>query len=172
MKISYSEEILTVLYVLYRARMGLKAENIVDCLEDTSIDYFTAHQILEHLVENHNIFTSQENECTIYLLSPMGKDAIVQFLPAVRASVRDGIDKYLKENLQSIRNAMETNSTYCFDFDDSYTVMLKSYDDSKCILDISLTVDSSETAAYLAEQWQEKAPEIYKCIIDKLTEHA
>ena len=62
MKASFSEEILTVLYVFFRARTALKPEHIIDCLEDTSIDYFTAHQILEHLCENKNIFMGLSKE--------------------------------------------------------------------------------------------------------------
>ena len=61
MKPPFSEEILTVLYVLFRAEAALRAEDIIDTLEDTSIDYFTAHQILEHLLENKTVFSVKQN---------------------------------------------------------------------------------------------------------------
>ena len=85
MKPPFSEEILTVLYVLFRAEAALRAEDIIDTLEDTSIDYFTAHQILEHLLENKTVFSVKQNGYELYFISPIGKDAIEQFYPTVRA---------------------------------------------------------------------------------------
>ena len=165
---SFSEEILTVLYVLFRARTPLKSEHIVDCLQDTSIDYFTAHQILEHHVENKNIFCIEQNGGRIYALSPIGKNSIEQFYPMIRASMRKSIDAYLADNVKSMVESMDISSSYCFSYDDKYFVMLKCFDDNACILDITLTADNKETADAYVKGWKEKAPDIYKTIIEKL----
>ncbi len=165
---SFSEEILTVLYVLFRARTPLKAEHIVDCLQDTSIDYFTAHQILEHHVNNKNILHIKQNENDIYALSPAGKTSIEQFYTMIRASVRTSIDRYLSDNIREMVSSMNIDSTYCFSYDDKYFVMLKCYNDNTCILDLTITADSMETAQIYMDGWKEKSPEIYKCIIEKL----
>lgn len=60
MKIHYNEEILTVMYVFYRSGMGLTVDQLVDILNDnTQIDYFTAHEIVEHLLQNKLAFEYQ-----------------------------------------------------------------------------------------------------------------
>lgn len=169
MKTPFSEEILTVLYVLFRAGSALKSEHIVDALEDTSIDYFTAHQILEHLINTKSIFTVKQNGSDVYMLSPIGKDAIEQFYPLIRASVRGTIDKYLTENLSEMISSMEALSSCCFSCDNKYHVMLKSFDDNRCIMDITLTAEDSAAAELFMKNWSGAAPEIYSFIMEKLS---
>lgn len=168
MKASFSEEILTVLYVFFRARTALKPEHIIDCLEDTSIDYFTAHQILEHLCENKNIFMMEQNGYKTYLLSPLGKETIEQFYTMIRASVRNIIDGYISKNLSEMADSIEVSTSACFSYDDKYLVMLKCYADNACIMDLTLTADSKESADMLINNWRSKSPEIYNFIMDKL----
>ena len=165
---SFSEEILTVLYVLFRARTALKSEHIVDCLEDTTIDYFTAHQILEQLLDNKTVIKHNKNGYDLYMLSPIGKDSIEQFYPMIRASTRKCIDNYLALNIVDMSDSIDIDTSYCYSYDDKYIVTLKSYDDNICVMDISMTVDSREIADLLINGWKNKSADIYSYILQEL----
>ncbi len=170
MKPPFSEEILTVLYVLFRAEAALRAEDIIDTLEDTSIDYFTAHQILEHLLENKTVFSVKQNGYELYFISPIGKDAIEQFYPTVRASVRNSIDSYLKDNLAEMTAAAGIRSSVCFSFDGNYCVILKLFENNLCAMEITLTVRDSATAELFMQNWSKSSQDIYTAVLRTLSQ--
>ena len=47
--------------------------------------------------------------------------------------------------------------------------MLKSFDDNRCIMDITLTAEDSAAAELFMKNWSGAAPEIYSFIMEKLS---
>ena len=170
MKIHYSEEILTVMYVFYRSGMGLTADQLVDILgETTQIDYFTAHQILAHLLENKLLFEYSALTGTFLMLTLEAKQALAEFLPKIRASVRDKLDQYLPEHREKLQDAHTLLSDYYQMGPDDYLVLLRAFDADHCLLDMALSVADRDVAKVLSQRWQDRAAEAYKLIIETLT---
>lgn len=170
MKIHYNEEILTVMYVFYRSGMGLTVDQLVDILNDnTQIDYFTAHEIVEHLLQNKLAFEYQTPTGTYVMLSLEAKQALAGFLPMIRASVRDRLDKYIPENREKLQDEHTLLSDYYQMGNDDYLVLLRAFDSDHCLLDMALSVADHDIAKFLSEKWQSRAAEAYHLIIETLT---
>ena len=58
--------------------------------------------------------------------------------------------------------------SFTLSYDDKYVVMLKSYDDNVCVMDITMSVDNKEMAELLIKGWKAKSADIYSHIIQEL----
>ena len=90
----------------------------------------------------------------------------------MRASVRNSIDSYLKDNLAEMTAAAGIRSSVCFSFDGNYCVILKLFENNLCAMEITLTVRDSATAELFMQNWSKSSQDIYTAVLRTLSQSA
>ena len=94
---NFTEELLTVLYVLERMAQGTTLNQLIEIMDETTeINYFDYRNALEHLLERKLIFSYPSQTGERYILSISGRQSLAHFVPMIKGSVRDRIARIYK----------------------------------------------------------------------------
>ena len=168
---NFTEELLTVLYVLERMAQGTTLNQLIEIMDETTeINYFDYRNALEHLLERKLIFSYPSQTGERYILSISGRQSLAHFVPMIKGSVRDRIDAYIKDNMAAFRQENEIITYRSCIADDSYIVFMRAIDNDECVLEVALPANSAQSARSLEEDMKKKAGLISKAIYDVLAQ--
>ena len=166
---NFTEELLTVLYVLERMAQGTTLNQLIEIMDETTeINYFDYRNALEHLLERKLIFSYPSQTGERYILSISGRQSLAHFVPMIKGSVRDRIDAYIKDNRTAFRQDNEILTYRSCIADNSYIVFMRAFDDDQCVLELALPAGSAQEARALEENMKKKAGFISKAVIEVL----
>ena len=160
---------LIVLYMLNRVSFPLTAAQISDfILTREYTNFLTLQQVIRELTDTGLVDARTVRNRTQLLLTKDGKQTLDFFSQQISASIRQGIDEYLKENEMELRNEVSILADYYKSTSGEYEAHLKAKEGNVTLVDLIISVPVEETAAAICDNWQKKNQEIYQYLIEQL----
>lgn len=160
-----AENKLLLLYIFCKINMPISNSSITQIvLENNLINYFSLQQFLSELIDSSLINDNKKNNQHMLSITPKGRDALEFFNSRIPEKKREIIDAYLKKNMAGIKNEVEISADYEQN-SDKYTVVLKLQNEGEALIDIKLSVDSSERAKHICGLWKQNPEAFYEKIL-------
>ena len=161
---------LIILFVFDKMESALSERTIVDmCSSSNSwMGYMDCVNVLHKLIDDNFICIVNEDEDTLYALTPDGRETLANFYINIPKSVREEISIFIKKNSARYRNRQECRSDYFQNMDGTYTVALKILSPVQTILELKFVVPDKKTAKAIYKKWEEKAADVYSVIYENL----
>ena len=133
---------LIILFVFDKMESALSERTIVDmCSSSNSwMGYMDCVNIIHKLIDDNFICVVNEDEDTLYTITPDGR----------------------------YRNRQECRSDYFQNMDGTYTVALKILAPVQPLLELKFVVPDKKTAKAIYKKWEENAADLYSVIYENL----
>ena len=108
-------------------------------------------------------------EGALLVLSPEGRQSMELFGARIRASLEGKLEQYAAEWKERIREELQMPASY-EKSGDGYAVTLRALESGAEIFSMTLTAATKEQAKRFCERWPERAPDLYRAIMEQLGE--
>ena len=118
---------LIILFVFDKMESALSERTIVDmCSTSNSwMGYMDCVNVIHKLIDDNFICVVNEDDDTLYTITPDGRESLANFYINIPKSVREEISQFVKKNSARYRNRQECRSDYYQNMDGTFTVSLK-----------------------------------------------
>ena len=161
---------LIILFVFDKMESALSERTIVDMCSssNTWMGYMDCVNIIHKLIDDNFICIVNEDEDTLYTITPDGRESLANFYINIPKSVREEISQCVKKNSARYRNRQECRSDYYQNVDGTFTVALKILAPVQPLLDLKFVVPDKKTSKAIYKKWEEKAADLYAVIYENL----
>lgn len=160
---------LIVLYMLKKIDFSMTNAQISNFVLDQGYTtYFTLQSVLAELTEAGLIHQETIQNTSFYTITPEGEETIGFFGNKISRSIRDDIDKYLKENKMQLRNELSVIADYYRNTVGEYSVRCRVKEKNSDLIDLTLSVPEEAQAKAICRQWQKKCQTVYEYIMQEL----
>ena len=161
---------LIILFVFDKMESTLSERTIVDMCSSTNnwMGYMDCVNVIHKLIDDNFIYIVNEDEDTLYTITPDGRETLANFYINIPKSVRKEISQFVKKNSTRYRNRQECSSDYYQNLDGSFTVALKILAPVQPLLELKFVVPDKKTAKAIYKKWEEKAADLYSVIYENL----
>ena len=160
---------LIVLYMLKKIDFSMTNAQISNFVLDQGYTtYFTLQSVLAELTEAGLIHQETSQNTSFYTITPEGEETIGFFGNKISRSIRDDIDKYLKENKMQLRNEVSVIADYYRNTVGEYSVRCRVKEKNSDLIDLTLSVPEEAQAKAICRQWQKKCQTVYEYIMQEL----
>ncbi len=161
---------LIILFVFDKMESALSERTIVDMCSSSNnwMGYMDCVNVLHKLIDDGFICIVNENEDTLYTITPDGRESLANFYINIPKSVREEISQFVKKNSARYRNRQECHADYFQNMDGTFTVSLKILSPVQPILELKFVVPDKKTAKTIYKKWEEKAADVYSVIYENL----
>ncbi len=160
---------LIVLYMLKKIDFSMTNAQISNFVLDQGYTtYFTLQSVLAELTEAGLIHQETIQNTSFYTITPEGEETIGFFGNKISRSIRDDIDKYLKENKMQLRNEVSVIADYYRNTVGEYSVRCRVKEKNSDLIDLTLSVPEEAQAKAICRQWQKKCQTVYEYIMQEL----
>ena len=118
---------LIILFVFDKMEGTLSERTLVDMCSSTNnwMGYMDCVNVIHKLIDDNFIYIVNEDEDTLYTITPDGRETLANFYINIPKSVREEISQFVKKNSARYRNRQECRSDYFQNMDGTFTVALK-----------------------------------------------
>lgn len=160
---------LIVLYMLKKIDFSMTNTQISNFILDQGYTtYFTLQSVLAELTEAGLIHQETIQNTSFYTITPEGEETIGFFGNKISRSIRDDVDKYLKENKMQLRNEVSVIADYYRNTVGEYSVRCRVKEKNSDLIDLTLCVPEEAQAKAICKQWQKKCQTVYEYIMQEL----
>ena len=160
---------LIVLYMLKKIDFSMTNAQISNFILDQGYTtYFTLQSVLAELTEAGLIHQETIQNTSLYTITPEGEETIGFFGNKISRSIRDDVDKYLKENKMQLRNEVSVIADYYRNTVGEYSVRCRVKEKNSDLIDLTLCVPEEAQAKAICKQWQKKCQTVYEYIMQEL----
>ncbi len=160
---------LIVLYMLKKIDFSMTNAQISNFILDQGYTtYFTLQSVLAELTEAGLIHQETIQNTSFYTITPEGEETIGFFGNKISRSIRDDVDKYLKENKMQLRNEVSVIADYYRNTVGEYSVRCRVKEKNSDLIDLTLCVPEEAQAKAICKQWQKKCQTVYEYIMQEL----
>ncbi len=160
---------LIVLYMLKKIDFSMTNAQISNFILDQGYTtYFTLQSVLAELTEVGLIHQETIQNTSFYTITPEGEETIGFFGNKISRSIRDDVDKYLKENKMQLRNEVSVIADYYRNTVGEYSVRCRVKEKNSDLIDLTLCVPEEAQAKAICKQWQKKCQTVYEYIMQEL----
>ena len=124
-------------------------------------NYMSLQQILAELTENNLITSNTTLHRTQFKITKEGRDTLGFFEGRISDIIKTEIKDYLKEHSLALRNEVSVVSNYYKTVQGEYETVLSAKDRESTLIEIKLSVPTSQMADSICANWQEKNQEVY-----------
>jgi len=161
---------LLMLYLLNRSEMELSELQIMRLMDELGLmSYFDLKECLFELQQNGHIYMSETPQAALYAITGSGKNIADVLGNDLRLSARKAVDTYLDTNRDKLKMEAHYVAEYIKISGSEYRVIMKVLEEGMTILEISIIVYSREEAQAMTEKWKDKAVDIYKELLGRLS---
>lgn len=154
---------LIILYLLNRVDFSLTRSQITDfVLEQGYTNYLTMQQAFSELVETGLLEEKTMFNRTLPVLTEEGRNTLLFFENRISEAIRNDMDTFLKNNSYHLREQSSVTANYYKVTGGEYEAVLSASDKDTPLVEIKLTVPTSEMAASICENWSKKNQEVYQ----------
>lgn len=139
-------------------------------LEKNYTNFFTLQNVLGELVENSLIHEEKVHNNTLYTITDEGKNVLEQFENEISKTVLDDINTFLEEQKVELRKSTALLAEYYMTAEGDYAVRLRTRDEKKTIIDMTVVVKTEALAKAACKNWREKGMDCYGYLMELLTE--
>ncbi len=160
---------LIVLYMLDRVNFPLTKTQVIDFMQEKEYTtFFTLQQVMSEL-EDTGLLTAQTIRNRTHLsLTDEGRNTLQFFGNRISDAIKKDIDDYLSEKEFTLRNEVSVQGDYYKSTSGEYEAHLLAKEKGITIVDITLSVPSSELASSICDNWQKKNQHIYQYLVEQL----
>lgn len=163
------KEKVQLLYILNAAKTELTEQQFFQCAyECTGMDWFSFHNAVGDLEENHDIVYERRAFGGCAYLTVQGENTLQMFEKGLTYSLRESIDQYLKQKSPLFRQERELVAEHEPLPEGGYEVHLKALEGNRVLLGIDVFVSSVEEALELQKTWPQNSVALYDTIYDTL----
>ena len=163
---------LIILFVFDKMESAISERTIVDMCSSSNdwMGYMDCVNVIHKLLDDNFICVVNEDEDTLYTITPDGRETLANFYIKIPKSVREEISQFVKKNSSHYRTRQECRSDYYQNKDGTYTVYLKILAPVQPILELKFVVPDRKTANKIYKKWEEKASDVYSAIYENLSD--
>ena len=156
---------LIILYMLNQVSFPLSKAQISEfVLEKGYTNYLTLQQILAELTDNNLIASSITRHRTQFTITNEGRDTLGFFQGRINYIIKTEIKEYLKEHSLALRNEISIISDYYKIPPGDYETVLSAKDGDTTLIELKLSVPTSQMADSICENWRLKNQEVYETL--------
>ena len=161
---------LIILFVFDKMESALSERTIVDMCSTSNdwMGYMDCVNVIHKLIDDNFIYVVNEDDDTLYSITPDGRETLANFYINIPKSVREEISRFVKKNSAKYKNRQECRSDYYQNKDGTYTGFLKSLAPVQPMLELKFVVPDRKTANKIYKKWEEKAADVYSVIYENL----
>lgn len=160
---------LIVLYMLDRVNFPLTKAQVMDyILEKGYTNFLTLQQAISELLDADMLKAKSIRNRTHLEITDEGKETLDFFSNRIGTQIKEDIDKYFKENQFELRNEVSVVSDYYKASSGEYEANLKIMEKKIALVDITLSVPTSEMASSICDKWENTCQDIYSTLVEKL----
>ena len=161
---------LIILFVFDKMESALSEKTIVDMCSTSNewMGYMDCMNVFHKLIDDNFIYPINDDEDTLYSITPDGRETLANFYINIPKSVREEISKFIKINSARYKNKQECRSDYYQNKDGTYTVFLKILAPVQPLMELKFVVPDKKTASKIHAKWEEKAADVYSAIYENL----
>lgn len=161
---------LIILFVFDKMETALSERTIVDMCSTSNVwmGYMDCVNVFHKLIDDNFICKINDDEDTLYVITPDGRETLANFYINIPKSVREEISQFVKKNSARYKNRQECRSDYYQNKDGRYTVSLKILESTQPTLELKFVVPDKKTAKAIYKKWEEKAADLYSAIYENL----
>lgn len=161
---------LIILFVFDKMESALSERTIVDMCATTNtwMGYMDCVNVIHKLLDDNFICIVNEDEDTLYTITPDGRETLANFYINIPKSVREEISQFVKKNSARYKNRQECRADYYQNMDGTFTVVLKIIATVQPILEVKFVVPDKKTAKAIYKKWEEKAADLYSAVYENL----
>ena len=163
---------LIILFVFDKMESAISERTIVDMCSSSNdwMGYMDCVNVIHKLLDDNFICIVNEDEDTLYTITPDGRETLANFYIKIPKSVREEISQFVKKNSSRYRTRQECRSDYYQNKDGTYTVYLKILAPVQPILELKFVVPDRKTANKIYKKWEEMASDVYSVIYENLSD--
>lgn len=160
---------LTILYILDRVDFPLPSIKLTDFMTSSDFaDYFSVRQSLSDLAEDKFINKTTMNGTVCYKITGEGGETLSFFIERIPKSVREKIDRYMKENKYRLKNEANILTDIYPSEHNDYIVRLRVMERGVALVDINLVAATENEAKLICSNWKKKSSDIYSNLFTAL----
>ena len=160
---------LIVLYMLDKVAFPLTQSQISDfMLEKDYTNYLTLQQVLSELTENNLVTAYTTANRTQLTITNEGRDSLNFFAGRISETIKNEIHDYLKKHSIELKNEVSVFSNYYKNLNGEYDAVLCAKDNDTVLIEIKLSVPSSQIAVSICDNWNKKNQEVYQTLTEML----
>ncbi|MDD2959259.1 MAG: DUF4364 family protein [Lachnospiraceae bacterium] len=160
---------LIVLYMLKKIDFALTNSQISDfILEQGYTTYFTLQSVLSELSDSGLVRQETIRNSSHYTITSEGEETLRFFENRISRTIRDDIDRYLKENKMKLRNEVSVLADYYRNTTNEFNVRCRVKEKYSDLIDLTLTVPDENQAKAICQQWDKKCQMVYEYIMKEL----
>ncbi len=164
---NFTEVSLTVLYLLQEAKTPLTIEQISDALQ-ANYTYIEISIALSNLLDKMLVYKDTTPIGEEYSITVDGRISLAHLKNDIRGSVRNGIIKYVNENLKALTLESKISSRINVLDGGQYLIHLRAFDKDVSMNDIVLVVHDEEEAKLIVSNWETNADEAISALYNVL----
>ena len=174
MEFTTSQESLTlykliVLYMLDKVAFPLTQSQISEFVLDKGYtNYLTLQQVISELIETNLIAAHTTLNRTQLCITKEGKDSLGYFEGRISDAIKKEILEYFKEKSLELRNEVSVVSNYYKTVNGEYEAVLNAKDGNITLVEIKLSVPTSQIAESICDNWNKKNQEVYQALTKML----
>lgn len=174
MEFSVSQESLTlykliVLYMLDKVAFPLTQSQISEFVLDKGYtNYLTLQQVISELIETNLITAHTTLNRTQLTITEEGKDSLGYFEGRISDAIKKEILDYFKEKSLELKNEVSVVSNYYKAVNGEYEAVLSAKDGAVTLVEIKLSVPTTQIASSICDNWNKKNQEVYQMLTKML----
>ena len=161
---------LIILFVFDKMEGTISERTLVDMCSSSNnwMGYMDCVNVIHKLIDDNFIYIVNEDDDTLYTITPDGRETLANFYIGIPKSVREEISQFVKKNSARYRNKQDCRSDYYQNNDGSFTFELKILATTQPLLELKFVVPDKKTAKAIYKKWEEKAADLYSVIYENL----
>ena len=161
---------LIILFVFDKMEGTISERTLVDMCSSSNnwMGYMDCVNVIHKLIDDNFIYIVNEDEDTLYTITPDGRETLANFYINIPKSVREEISQFVKKHSAKYRNRQDCRSDYFQNMDGTFTVVLKILAPVQPMLELKFVVPDKKTAKAIYKKWEEKAADLYSVIYENL----
>ena len=174
MEFTASQESLTlykliVLYMLDKVAFPLTQSQISEFVLDRDYtNYLTLQQVISELIETNLVTAHTTLNRTQLTITKEGKDSLGFFEGRISDAIKQEIIDFFKENSMELRNEVSVVSNYYKTVNGEYEAVLNAKEGDSNLVEIKLSVPTSQIASAICDNWNKKNQEVYQMLTKML----
>lgn len=160
---------LIILFLLDKVDFSMTNTQISDfILEKDYTNYFNIQQSISELIEADFVTIESIGHNSHYRITESGIETLSFFENMIPTGIQEDSLSYLRKNKYALRNEVSTLSEYFKAKKDDYTVRLRVIEKEESIIDLSISVPTSEDASRICNSWKTRSQQVYAYILSNL----
>lgn len=160
---------LIVLYMLDQSAIPLSKSTINTFILDKGYtNYLTLQQAIGELIDNQLISQTKDANRALLSITKEGQVTLNYFENRISDAIKEDIMSFLMENKTQLKNDYSITSNYYKSINGEYEAQLCAKEKDVVLMDLKISVPTSEMAEDVCLNWKKRNEEIYRMLTQML----